>query len=209
LNKNLSSSPTRDAPSLRSPEREVLEANPAALLAQLKVTTERLVVAIQAGASQTVRTLPSEGLLLEDELLSEEELARGPSGGRITASELKRLSGLRARRRRNAPSEFFNWPTWDMLIHLLAVRADGGHASVSSVCTACGAPQSTALRKLTDLEDAKLVRRYLRSSDRRRIFITITDRAAEMIIAALHDEIAIYDSIAASQERERERERES
>jgi hypothetical protein len=82
LNKNLSSSPTRDAPSLRSPEREVLEANPAVLLAQLKVTTERLVVAIQAGASQTVRTLPSEGLLLEDELLSE----RNWPGGRAAAA---------------------------------------------------------------------------------------------------------------------------
>jgi DNA-binding transcriptional ArsR family regulator len=187
---------------LRSPEREVLESDPAALLAQLKVTTERLVAAIQGNASQGVRTLPSEGLLLEDGLLSEEELDQRPRGGSLTASELKRLSGLRARRRRNAPSEFFEWPTWDMLLHLLAVRVDGGHASVSYVCTSCGAPQSTALRKLTDLEDAKLVRRYLRSSDRRRIFITITDRAAEMVIAAFRDEIAIYDSIAASQERE-------
>jgi DNA-binding transcriptional ArsR family regulator len=200
LNKNLSSFPARDAPSLPSRDGEVLESNPAALLAQLKVTTERLVAAIQADASQGVRTLPSEGLLLADGLLWGEGLDQRPRSGSLTASELKRLSGLRARRRRNAPNEFFDWPAWDMLIHLLAVRADGGHASVSSVCTSCGAPQSTALRKLTDLEDAKLVRRYLRSSDRRRIFITITDRAAEMVIAAFRDEIAMYKWIAASRE---------
>jgi DNA-binding transcriptional ArsR family regulator len=201
LNKNLMSS-TRDASSLQCNNGEVLESDPAALLAQLTVAIERLVAAIQADASQAVRALPSEGLLPEDGLLSEVELDQRPSGGSLTANELKRLSGLRARRRRNAPSEFFDWPTWDMLIHLLAVRADGGHASVSSVCTSCGAPQSTALRKLTDLEDVGLVRRYLRSSDRRRIFITITDRAAEMIIAAFHDEITMYKSITASRERE-------
>jgi hypothetical protein len=163
-----------------------------ALLAQLKANSERLYAALEAGEVQATpwpfgeEDLPEEGL-------------DGKAGADcFGANELKRLARLRTRRRRNAPSEFFDWPTWDMLVDLTAVRAEGGHVSVSSVCIASGAPQSTALRKLTALEEAKFIRRYLHGTDRRRVCIAISDEAAEMVMAAVREEIALYKSLIAS-----------
>jgi DNA-binding MarR family transcriptional regulator len=99
-------------------------------------------------------------------------------------------------RRRSTLSEFFDWPTWDMLLDLAAERAEGTHISVSSVCISSGAPQSTALRKLTALESAKLVERYFHGTDRRRVCIRLTDKAAEMVMSALQDELAVYHQLA-------------
>jgi DNA-binding MarR family transcriptional regulator len=86
-----------------------------------------------------------------------------------------------------------------MLLDLAAVHAEGGHVSVSSICISSGAPQSTALRKLAALENAKLIRRYFHGSDKRRVCIAITDEAAEMVMAAIRDEVALYQQIAAPQ----------
>jgi DNA-binding MarR family transcriptional regulator len=163
-----------------------------ALLAQLKASSERLFAALEAGAVQA-KPAP-----FREEDLPEEELDWKAGASCFGADALKRLARLRTRRRRSALSEFFDWPTWDMLVDLTAVRAEGGHVSVSSVCIASGAPQSTALRKLTALEEAKLIRRYLHGSDRRRVCIAISDEAAEMVMAAVREEIAFYNSLAAS-----------
>ncbi|WP_424140688.1 hypothetical protein [Roseomonas chloroacetimidivorans] len=84
-----------------------------------------------------------------------------------------------------------------MLLDLAAVRAEGGHVSVSSVCISSGAPQSTALRKLAALENAKLVRRYFHGPDRRRVCIALTDEAAEMVASAIREEATFYRTIAA------------
>jgi DNA-binding MarR family transcriptional regulator len=84
-----------------------------------------------------------------------------------------------------------------MLVDLTAVRAEGRHVSVSSLCISSGAPQSTALRKLTALEEAKFIRRYLHGTDRRRVCIAISDEAAEMVMAAVREEITFFGSLAA------------
>jgi hypothetical protein len=162
-----------------------------ALLAQLKASSERLFAALEAGAVQA-RPTP-----IREEDLPKEGLDGIACANCFGADELKRLARLRMRRRRNAPSEFFDWPTWDMLVDLTAVRAEGGHVSVSSVCISSGAPQSTALRKLTALEEAKFIRRYLHGTDRRRVCIAISDEAAEMVMAAVREEMTFFESLAA------------
>jgi DNA-binding transcriptional ArsR family regulator len=192
LNQTLSVPPDRNPSSLEASEREVPEQDTAALLAQLKANSERLFAALEAGAVQA-KPVPE-----REEDFPEEGLDGNAGTNAFGADELKRLARLRMRRRRNALSEFFDWPTWDMLVDLTAVRAEGGHVSVSSVCIASGAPQSTALRKLAALEEAKLIQRYLHGTDRRRVCIAISDDAAEMVMAAVREEIAFYRSVAAS-----------
>jgi DNA-binding transcriptional ArsR family regulator len=192
LTQTVSVPPDQNLSSLGASEREALEQDTVALLAQLKATSERLFAALETGAVQA-KPAP-----LREEELPEEEPDWKAGASCFGADELKRLARLRTRRRRGALSEFFDWPTWDMLVDLTAVRAEGGHVSVSSVCIASGAPQSTALRKLTALEEAKLIRRYLHGSDRRRVCIAISDEAAEIVMAAVREEIAFYNSLAAS-----------
>ncbi|WP_424136215.1 hypothetical protein [Roseomonas chloroacetimidivorans] len=85
-----------------------------------------------------------------------------------------------------------------MLLDLAAVRAEGGHVSVSSLCVSSGAPQSTALRKLDALEKAKLVRRYFHGSDRRRVCVALTDDAAEIVRKALQEEAALHRGISSA-----------
>jgi hypothetical protein len=112
------------------------------------------------------------------------------------ASSLKRMQRLRARRRRTARGELFEWPAWDMLLDLAAVRADGTHLSVSSVCISSGAPQSTALRKLAALERANLVQRYAHGTDGRRVCVALTDEALELVHKTIEEERALYEEIA-------------
>jgi DNA-binding MarR family transcriptional regulator len=112
--------------------------------------------------------------------------------------DLKRLIQLRAQRRRDPSGSFLEWPAWDMLLDLAAVKAEGGHVSVSAICVSSGAPQSTALRKLAQLERAGLVRRYLHDKDRRRICLTLTDLATELVNARIIEDLRFYAELASA-----------
>jgi hypothetical protein len=182
----LSSGPTSaGAPAGQSP---AIETGQAALLAELKATFDRILTTIDGDQAATRPTAAPGGKPVD-----ETDASDTPG-----VAEIKRLLKLRANRRRKTVGEFFEWPAWDMLLDLAAVRAEGGHVSVSSVCISSGAPQSTALRKLAALENAKLVRRYFHGPDRRRVCIALTDEAAEMVNAALREEAAFYQGFASS-----------
>jgi DNA-binding MarR family transcriptional regulator len=111
-------------------------------------------------------------------------------------NDLKRLIQLRAQRRRDPTGSFLEWPAWDMLLDLAAVKAEGGHVSVSAICVSSGAPQSTALRKLAQLERAGLVRRYLHDKDRRRICLALTDAATELVNTRIIEDLRFYAELA-------------
>jgi hypothetical protein len=168
-------------------ERGAVEAetNTAALLAELRATCDRLFATFDGQAATAKAGTPPAA--------EPAEPARSPEP--LGAAGLKRMLQLRARRRRKPTGQFFDWPAWDMLLDLAAVRAEGGHVSVSSVCISSGAPQSTALRKLAALENARLVRRYFHGSDRRRVCIALTDEAADMVASALQEELAFYQAL--------------
>jgi DNA-binding transcriptional ArsR family regulator len=156
-------------------------------VAELKATFERI---LNVAASQ------AEAAPLSMRHARADEAPR--SADPTSPAALKRLLQLRAHRRRTAIGEIFEWPAWDMLLDLAAVRAEGGHVSVSSLCVSSGAPQSTALRKLDALEKAKLVRRYFHGSDRRRVCVALTDDAAEIVREALQEEAALHRGISSA-----------
>lgn len=110
----------------------------------------------------------------------------------LQAADLRRLLKLRSRQRRKATGQFLDWPAWDILLDLASVRVESGHLSVSAVCVSSGAPQSTALRKLTALESAGLIRRYLYGTDRRRVCVALTDQGAEFVTEAMAEEVAFF-----------------
>ncbi|WP_424136308.1 hypothetical protein [Roseomonas chloroacetimidivorans] len=153
-----------------------LSAEQVALLQELSRTSQQL---FEAFSRQ-----PREGSVPQPQ-------AASPGEGQGFADGLKKVLKLRARRRRTPEGEVFEWPAWDMLLDLAAVRAEGGHISVSAVCISSGAPQSTALRKLAGLESAGLVTRYSHGEDQRRVNVGLTDKGLQLVNATLADEIAI------------------
>jgi DNA-binding MarR family transcriptional regulator len=87
---------------------------------------------------------------------------------------------LRLRRLRDnffEPSLFAD-PAWDMLLDLMAARLEGDQVAVSSLCIAAAVPPTTALRWIKAMTDHHLFERHADPTDGRRIFIRLSDGAA-------------------------------
>ncbi|HEY1124787.1 MAG TPA: winged helix DNA-binding protein [Sphingobium sp.] len=100
-----------------------------------------------------------------------------------THGEIKSL--LRARRMREQflPADLFADPAWDMILDLMAARLAGQRVSVSSLCIAAAVPPTTALRWIRQLTDRGVFSRIDDPADGRRVFIELTDSAAEAVMA--------------------------
>lgn len=85
---------------------------------------------------------------------------------------------LRARRLRERifGGELFADPAWDMLLELHAGHELDRRISVSSLCYASAVPPTTALRWVERLERDGWVRRSPDPGDRRRYWITLTEK---------------------------------
>jgi DNA-binding MarR family transcriptional regulator len=94
---------------------------------------------------------------------------------------IRRIIRQRQMRARFFDGELFGDPAWDMLLDLAAARAEHNRVSVTSLCIASGVPPTTALRWIGQLIDAGLFQRVEDEADRRRAFITLTDKAADAI----------------------------
>ncbi|MDE2437035.1 MAG: winged helix DNA-binding protein [Sphingomonadales bacterium] len=92
---------------------------------------------------------------------------------------VRRIIRQRQLRARFFEGDLFADPAWDMLLDLTAARAEHSRVSVTSLCIASGVPPTTALRWISQMTDAGLLQRVDDEADRRRAFITLTDRAAD------------------------------
>ena len=92
---------------------------------------------------------------------------------------IRRIIRQRQLRARFFDGELFADPAWDMLLDLTAARAEHNRVSVTSLCIASGVPPTTALRWIGQMSDTGLLCRVEDESDRRRAFITLTDKAAD------------------------------
>jgi DNA-binding transcriptional ArsR family regulator len=110
---------------------------------------------------------------------AERALIRQPRAALPDPRLVRRLIRQRQLRSQFFESELFADPAWDMLLDLTAARAEHRRISVTSLCIASGVPGSTALRWISILVDGGLAERIEDDTDKRRAFITLTDRAAE------------------------------
>lgn len=92
---------------------------------------------------------------------------------------VRRLIRRRQMRARFFDGDLFADPAWDMLLDLTAARAEQARVSVTSLCIASGVPPTTALRWIGQMTGAGLLQRNEDETDRRRAFITLTDKAAD------------------------------
>jgi Winged helix DNA-binding domain len=92
---------------------------------------------------------------------------------------VRRIIRQRQVRARFFEGDLFADPAWDMLLDLTAARAEHVRVSVTSLCIASGVPPTTALRWIGQMTDVGLLQRVDDETDRRRAFITLTEKAAD------------------------------
>ncbi|MBK6800696.1 winged helix DNA-binding protein [Novosphingobium sp.] len=92
---------------------------------------------------------------------------------------VRRIIRQRQLRARFFDGDLFADPAWDMLLDLTAARAEHTRVSVTSLCIASGVPPTTALRWIGQMTESGLLMRVEDETDRRRAFITLTDKAAD------------------------------
>lgn len=115
-----------------------------------------------------------------------DEDARSMSGARRSVSAVlpdprlvRRVIHQRQARQRFFDSDLFADPAWDMLLDLAAALAEHHRVSVSSLCIASGVPATTALRWIRQMTETGQFDRVEDSSDKRRVFITLSDAAVD------------------------------
>lgn len=94
---------------------------------------------------------------------------------------IRKIIRQRQLRARFFEGDLFADPAWDMLLDLTAARAEHVRVSVTSLCIASGVPPTTALRWIGQMTDSGLLQRVDDETDRRRAFITLTDKAADAV----------------------------
>jgi DNA-binding transcriptional ArsR family regulator len=92
---------------------------------------------------------------------------------------VRRIIRQRQLRARFFEGELFADPAWDILLDLTAARVEHARVSVTSLCIASGVPPTTALRWIGQLTEAGLLERVEDETDRRRVFISLTDKATD------------------------------
>lgn len=92
---------------------------------------------------------------------------------------VRRIIRQRQLRAKFFDPELFADPAWDMLLDLVAARVEHTRVSVTSLCIASGVPPTTALRWIGQMSESGLLERVEDETDRRRVFITLSDPAAE------------------------------
>ena len=106
-------------------------------------------------------------------------------GEAVSALEVRAI--IRARRLRDHffKAELFADPAWDILLDLLAARLERSRVAVSSLCIAAAVPPTTALRWIKLLTDRGLLIRSADPEDGRRVYVDLSDAAADALAAYL------------------------
>ena len=114
----------------------------------------------------------------------DQSTARRPRMARPPLPEprmVRRIIRQRQLRRQFFGLDLFADPAWDMLLDLTAARAEHKRVSVTSLCIASGVPPTTALRWIAQMVDVGLFERIDDDTDRRRAFIALSDKGANLM----------------------------
>ena len=138
-----------------------------------------------------VGSVLSEAAADENEPALASQKQQQPAAANIAPS-IDLLLNIMKLKRTHFPEPLFSDPCWDMLLDLGMSHIQQRSISVSSLCIAAGIPQTTALRRIADLENIGLVTRAKDPNDGRRIYIALTDLGLERLygfVENLPDEI--------------------
>ena len=109
-------------------------------------------------------------------------LHRPASPQTIRADDVRAMLRLRRQRDHLFAGELFADPAWDMMLDLMASRIERLKVAVSSLCIAAAVPPTTALRWIRTLTDLGIFVRVADPTDGRRVFIELSDAAANAVL---------------------------
>jgi hypothetical protein len=115
--------------------------------------------------------------------LAARDLPAVPADSKVDAETVRSLIRIRRLREQFFSRDLFADPAWDMLLDLMAARLEQSRVAVSSLCIAASVPATTALRWIRTLTEHGLFVRRQDPEDGRRVFIELSDRAAEALNA--------------------------
>lgn len=116
--------------------------------------------------------------------------ASDSAGAEITATGLRDLEiKLRRLRNKHFPGGYFSDFAWDILLDLDKAAREGRRFVVSDAGADAGVPLTTAVRYIAKLERDGYIERETDPNDRRRTFVSLTERGAQALDATF--EIAI------------------
>lgn len=157
------------------------------LAAQVQANSEAKVVESVANIQESLQALMTKlGVQEKDAATSDEDVAasiKNPNS--IHPSVLKSIIKARRNRQKYFEGDLFSDPSWDILLELTAAHIENRQESVTSVAIAASVPASTAIRKIRELSDRGLLKRWTDPTDARRIFVALTDDAAKRMLAML------------------------
>ena len=97
----------------------------------------------------------------------------------ISAADIRQIVRARRLRDRYVGTGLFEDPAWDMMLDLYAAHLERAHVSVSSRCIAAAVAPTTALRWIARLTEAGFFERRPDPFDRRRAFMSLTERGLD------------------------------
>jgi DNA-binding MarR family transcriptional regulator len=143
---------------------------------------ESTIIVSESDARDAVRLL---GLLTDALDKKDEEVADSNSPGQISRYELRLRARVvinsRRHRFRFFKRSMFGEPAWDMLLVLYITEPAEGSQSISRLAELVETPLSTAVRWIDYLEREKLVEREPHPTDKRVIFIRLSEKGREQI----------------------------
>ena len=113
--------------------------------------------------------------------------ARPAAAAVVRVEDIRSIIRLRRQRDRLFTGDMFADPAWDMMLDLMAARIERMRVAVSSLCIAAAVPATTALRWIKTLTDTGVFVRVADPTDRRRIFIELSEPAAKSVLQVLGD----------------------
>lgn len=159
-----------------------------------EATVDTAVTALRLGASDflTKPLKPRDVVQRVERLLAAPDggttaLVRTETPGKSDASPAAHARWLlqerryRLARERVMGASFCDEPGWNMIMELMHARLSGQQVPVSALCAASGVPQTSALRRLSQLMSDGYVAKERDPGDARRIWVALTDRAIEMV----------------------------
>lgn len=156
------------------------------LAAQAAAASDTKVVESVANIQESLQALMTKLGVQEKESAVEDDVAaaiKNPNA--VHPSVLKAIIKARRNRQKYFEGDLFSDPSWDILLELTAAHIENRQESVTSVAIAASVPASTAIRKIRELADRGLLKRWTDPTDARRIFVALTDDAAKRMLAML------------------------
>jgi FixJ family two-component response regulator/DNA-binding MarR family transcriptional regulator len=171
--------------SVRSARKRVLQGS-ADAMRQLAIVSDLNAFKAQADRLSGMLGEFSRGLSYTSEtqiLEAASDLSLDQRSPQVFASLIRRLRKIRYELKSFATDGISGGASLAMMLELQLAGLTGEVVSVTSLCVASGGAQTTALRRIEQLEKSGLVVREPDSRDRRRINVRLTDEGRKKVLA--------------------------